>query len=145
MKVSALIDKEKVLSVLLIFASFSILLVSCGSGASETAGKNSETNSTEQETTQSGQANIMPSIPIPEPSPVPPSPASPGAQEVNCGIGAFNIINCSSQTGEKFDCSGDSHAVGSHYSCTDPEGNQFDCSVVAARMGGFTLSCTKPL
>ncbi|MDX6381631.1 MAG: hypothetical protein QOI57_2655 [Rubrobacteraceae bacterium] len=119
MKITALIREKKALLVVCMFVISSILLAGCGGGGETTA-----------------------STP-PEPLPTPPSP--PVAQEVNCGIGAFNVLNCTNQAGEQFSCSGDSHAVGSPYGCTDPDGNQFDCNVVATRMGGFTLSCARLL
>ncbi len=151
---TALVGEKKALLIAYVFVLSSILLVGCGSGREtptvtkgETTDTSGEKNSKEQERTQNGQGEeVFPPAPTPTPPEPPPTPSSPPvAQEVNCGIGAFNVLNCTGPTGEQFSCSGDSHAVGSPYSCTDPEGNQFDCNIVEARMGGFTLSCVRLL
>lgn len=127
---------------LVVFSS--ILLAGCESetttvSTGETTGKSTEG----AQETQEGEDVPPATTPTPE-SPSPP-PSPPVVQEINCGIGAFNVLNCTNEAKEQFSCSGDSHALGSPYGCTDPQGNHFDCNVVETRMGGFTLSCTKLL
>lgn len=67
------------------------------------------------------------------------------AVEVNCGIGALEVLNCADAADTPYYCSGSSSAVGSPYGCTDPLDNRYGCEVVASRIGGFTLSCTRLL
>lgn len=133
MKLSKLLGKKTLLLVGVLVLSFT-LLMSCGAGGEPTT---ATTNGAEA-TTKSGQKEEEDITPTPAPEPSPPV-----AQEVTCGIGAFNVLNCSNQAGEQFSCSDNSHAVGTPYGCTDPENNQFDCNIVATRMGGFTLSCAR--
>ena len=159
MKLSVLVGERRILLTVCALILSSILLAGCGRGgttiesteATTNGGVTTESTVASQES-EEGVAPVTPSAPTP-PSPTPPTPTPPTpppppppvAQEVNCGIGAFNVLNCTNTTGEQFSCSGDSHAVGSPYGCTNTSsGSQFSCVVISSRMGGFTLSCTGP-
>ena len=148
MKLSVLVGEKRLLLTVCAFICSSILLVGCGRGgttieSTETTndgGVTTESTVVSQESEEGG-APSTPSSTLPTPTPSLPTP--PVAQEVNCGIGAFNVLNCTDAAGEQFSCSGGPHAVGSPYGCTNTSsGGQFNCVVVASRMGGFTLSCT---
>lgn len=151
MKLSVLVGEKRILLAVCAFIFSSILLVGCGRGgitvesteATNNGGVTTESTVVSQESEEGGAPSTPPSPTPPTPTPSPPTPPVP--QEVNCGIGAFNVLNCTNAAGEQFSCSGGSHAVGSPYGCTNTSsGSQFSCVVVASRMGGFTLSCTGP-
>ena len=164
MKLTELVGTKRTLLIAFMFVFSSILLAGCsgGGGGGTTVATTAKTTATttakSTETSEGSEASgVTPAspptptpalsptpTPAPTPTPTPPTPPPPVTQEVNCGIGAMNVLNCTGAAGDQFFCSGGSDAVGSPYGCTNATGSQFDCVVVALRMGGFTLSCTGP-
>jgi hypothetical protein len=140
MKLAALVGTKRVALVVFAFVLSPILQASCGGGGETTI----EENTIEENTMESTEEGIVPPTPTPEPTPTP-GPIPPVAVEVNCGIGALGVLKCANAADTPYYCSGSSSAVGSPYGCTDLLGDRYDCEVVASRMGGFTLSCTRLL
>lgn len=145
MKLTALLGKKRTLLIAVTFVFSPALLASCGGGGTTIEEVTPGGTATEEAAVEGGEVVPEDEELTSEPAPAP-SPTSPSlTEEVKCGIGAFNVLSCTNTAGTAFSCSGDSSAVGGRYGCTDPAGDSYGCEVVASRMGGFTLSCTKLL
>jgi hypothetical protein len=140
MELATLVVTKRVALVVFAFILSPILLASCG-GDGETTNEENTVEETAMESTEEG---MVPPTPTPEPTPAP-SPTPRVAVEVGCGIGAMGVLKCANAADTPYYCSGSSSAVGNPYWCTDSLGQRYDCEVVASRMGGFTLSCTRLL